>query len=380
MIYITYFQIITSMNKSAYCNIPKFIEDKLPRKLHNQKNHPIEIIKNHIYQYFKQYTKYKFEFFDDLNPVVSIEDNFDKLLIPATHPARSKSDTYYVNEKEVLRTHTSAHQNELLAQGHQSFIVTGDVYRKDEIDARHYPVFHQMEILTIVDDQCDPEYELKRMLAGLVNYLFPNCSYRLNPDYFPFTHPSFEIEVDYNGKWLEVLGCGVVQPAILENNGIKNKRAIACGLGLDRLAMIFSCIPDIRYIWFPSEKFLSQYADGKLNKFVPYSDLPSLAKDISFFIPNNKLTIEMDTNKQVSWSDENDFFELIREVVGDLMEEVKLSDSFYNKKSNKYSRTYKFLYSPNDPGMKDPGEFTKLVNDNQTNLRELLKKMDLELR
>jgi len=88
----------------------------------------------------------------------------------------------------------------------------------------------------------------------------------------------------------------------------------------------------------------------------------------------------MDTNKQVSWSDENDFFELIREVVGDLMEEVKLSDSFYNKKSNKYSRTYKFLYSPNDPGMKDPGEFTKLVNDNQTNLRELLKKMDLELR
>lgn len=368
------------MNKTAYSNIPKFIEDKLPRKLHNQKNHPIEIIKNHIYQYFKQQTKYNFNFFDDLSPVVSTEDNFDKLLIPVNHPARSKSDTYYVNEKEVLRTHTSAHQNELLAQGYQSFIVTGDVYRKDEIDARHYPVFHQMEILTIVNDQCNPEDELKGLLAGLINYLFPNCNYRFNPDYFPFTHPSFEIEVEYNGKWLEVLGCGVVQPVILENNGIQNKKAIATGLGLDRLAMIFSCIPDIRYIWTTSDKFLSQYADGKLNKFIPYSDLPSQDKDISFFVPINKLLIEANTNKQVSWFDENDFFELIREVVGDLMEEVKISDSFYNKKINKYSRTYKFLYSPNDPEMKDPGEFTKLVNDNQVKLRELMKKMDLELR
>ena len=91
------------------------------------------------------------------------------------------------------------------------------------------------------------------------------------------------------------------------------------------------------------------------------------------------MTIELDSNKQVSWSDENDFFELIREVVGDLMEEVKLSDSFYNKKIKKYSRTYKFIYSPNDPEMKNPGEFTKLVNNNQVTLRELMNNMDLEL-
>ena len=100
------------------------------------------------------------------------------------HPARSKTDTYYVNEKEVLRTHTSAHQNQLLSQNYKSFIVTGDVYRKDEIDARHYPIFHQMEIFTLIDDSLDPEIELKKILSGLITYLFPNSDFRFNPDYF----------------------------------------------------------------------------------------------------------------------------------------------------------------------------------------------------
>ena len=372
---------MSELNKTEYCNIPNFIEDKLQCKLHNKKNHPIEIIKNHIYTYFSNLDKYKFSMFDDLNPIVSIIDNFDNLLIPKNHTARSKSDTYYVNETEVLRTHTSAHQNELLSKGFTSFLVTGDVYRKDEIDARHYPIFHQMELLTLVDDECDAEVELKNLLSGLVEYLFPDCNYRFNPDYFPFTNPSYEIEVEYRGIWMEILGCGIVQPAILTANNLIGKKAIAAGFGIDRLVMIFSDIPDIRYLWSTHERFLNQFSDGKLNKFQPYSELPNQSKDISFFVPNNELDIDQNTNQQLKWINENDFFELIRTHVGDIMQEVKLIDSFYNKKLNKYSRTYRLHYSPDDPDMKNSGDFTKHVNKIQDALYEIVQQnMNVELR
>ena len=122
-------------------NITPSIQAKIGRNLHNQKNHPLEIIKSKIYEFFSE----DFGKFDDFNPIVNIEDNFDKLLIEKDHPSRGMSDTYYVDENKVLRTHTSAHQNELMESGHRKFLVTGDVYRKDEIDSSHYPVFHQME-------------------------------------------------------------------------------------------------------------------------------------------------------------------------------------------------------------------------------------------
>jgi phenylalanyl-tRNA synthetase alpha chain len=363
------------LNKTDYNNIPKFIEDKLPKKLHLMENHPICILKNHVYKYFNGLEKYKFEIFEDLDPIVDVVDNFDKLLIPETHPARSKSDTYYINETHVLRTHTSAHQNELLNAGHNSFLVMGDVYRKDEIDSSHYPVFHQMEMLTIINSDVDAETELKGILSGLVGYLFPDCNFRFNSDYFPFTNPSFEVEVQYEGKWIEILGCGIVQPEILANNGLIGRKAIAVGFGVDRLVMIFSGIPDIRYLWSEHPRFLNQFTDGKLNKFVKYSELPSQSKDISFFVPNDKI------NEESKWTGENDFFEIIRNNIGDCIEKVELIDGFYNKKTQKHSRTYRLTYSPSDPDMKDSGEFTKWVNAKQDGLRVILgDEMDVVLR
>lgn len=272
----------------------------------------------------------------------------------------------------MLRTHTSAHQNELLGKGITNFLVTGNVYRKDEIDAHHYPVFHQMKMFTIVDG--DPEYELKKMLSGLVEYLFPNCNYRFNDDYFPFTDPSYEVEVEYRGKWMEILGGGIVQPAILVNNGIIDKKAIAAGLGIDRLVMIFADIPDIRYLWSTHERFLKQFESGKIIKFVPYSKLPNQTRDISFFVPKEQLN-----DDQTKWLNENDFCETIRNQVGDDIESVKLMDSFHNKKLDKYSRIYRLTYSPTGPDMKDSGAFTKYVNFLENKLREVLKDQ-LELR
>ena len=361
------------LNKTQFSNIPHFIEGKLGKQLHNQTNHPIEIMKRHIYAYFSNLDKYKFTIFDNLNPIVTIVDNFDKLLIPKDHPARSRSDTYYVNENEVLRTHTSAHQNDLLNKGYETFIVTGDVYRKDEIDASHYPIFHQVEVLTVVNDEDDPEIELKALLSGLVEYLFPKCNYRFNNDYFPFTNPSFEVEVEFNNSWMEILGCGVVQPAILSNNGI-SKKAIAAGFGLDRLTMIFAGIIDIRYLWATNSRFLDQYKDGRLNKFQPYSELPSQKRDISFYIPSDKLDIDK------KWLYENDFFELIRNHAGDSVESVKLVDSFHNTKKNRFSKTYTIMYSPTDPDMSNPAVFKKVVNELQDKLRELVLILEIELR
>lgn len=257
----------------------------------------------------------------------------------------------------MLRTHTSAHQNELLSKGYRHFLVTGDVYRKDEIDAHHYPIFHQMEMFTFIHE-CDPEKELKTILSGLVAYLFPNCNYRFNTDYFPFTDPSYEIEVEYRGKWMEILGCGIVRQEIVTANNIEGT-AIAAGFGLDRLAMIFADISDIRYLWSTHERFLDQFADGKLNLFKPYSVLPNQYRDISFFI--------LDALNNMKWEDENNFYELIR--IYDDVQEVILIDTFYNQKINKYSRTYRLTYSPMDPTMKDSGEFTKYVNIIQDQLR-----------
>ena len=117
--------------KTDFCNIPPSIELLIDRKLHLLQNHPIEIMKRCVFDYFKQLPNYEFKYLDNFSPFVSIEDNFDKLLIPSYHAARSKSDTYYVNETTVLRTHTSGHQNQLLSQGCENFLIVGDVYRKD---------------------------------------------------------------------------------------------------------------------------------------------------------------------------------------------------------------------------------------------------------
>jgi len=374
--------------RTEYSNIPQSIESKLGIELHNQKNHPIEIIKTHIYKFFDS-LEYNFKKFDNLSPFVSVEDNFDKLLIPKTHPSRNKSDTYYVNEDLILRSQTSAHQNELLKKN-SAFLVSGDVYRKDEIDKYHYPIFHQMEIVWKAKSN-DCQKELIDVLSKLVEYLFPKCEYRVNKDYFPFTEPSFEIEVMYNNEWLEILGCGIMHKQILENNGIDSNKIkyAAAGLGLDRLAMKLFEIPDIRLLWSTHEKFINQFKDGKIIKFRPFTKLPSQSRDISFWIPSKKIISTFDELKHPiqKWVDENDFFELIRDHCSkidkkytDWVENVTLKDEFFHKKSQKHSRMYRLLYSPNDPSLKNPSKFKDIINIIFNNLRKELVNLDIELR
>jgi len=361
-------------------NIPEHIKLKTGLKLHNKAGHPICFIKERIYDHFRK-TNSLFKMFDELNEVVNVVDNFDLLLIPKHHPSRTKSDTYYIDDDHVLRTHTSAHQNELLSKGETQFLVTGDVYRKDEVDKFHYPVFHQMEGVCIVDDDVDPEEDLKNTLSKLVEFLFPEKKYRFNKDYFPFTNPSFEIEVLFGEKWVEILGCGVIHPDILKHNEI-SKKGWAFGLGLERLAMILYSIPDIRLFWTTDIRFLEQFEKHSCFDnitFVQYPTLTNIYKDISFWL-NITTDCDVTVSATLEWRHQNEFFDIARECFGSNVQEISKFDEFFNSKTNKLSHAWRIWLSPND-GMTNPSEFNKLCNELLEKFRQMLtEKMKLELR
>ncbi|REC63785.1 hypothetical protein DRF65_03505 [Chryseobacterium pennae] len=314
-------------------NISKTINEKRGRKLHNDSKHPITQLKQKIQHFFKDFT-----IFDDLNEVVSIRDNFDDLLIPLDHPARSANDTYYTDDNNVLRTQTSAHQNALLRAGNRQFIVTGDVYRKDTIDKTHYPVFHQMEGVKIMPQGADALADLRLTLEKLIQYLYPGKEYRFLDDHFPFTEPSLQIEVYQNDEWMEVLGAGVIHSKILQNCNIDGT-GWAFGLGLDRLLLSYCNIPDIRYLWTHDPRFLSQFTNG-LVEFREYSKYPPVYKDISFWVNEYK------ENFEGIWSDYNNFCEIAREEGDDLIEDVRLQDKF--TKDNMTFLSYRITYRSNE--------------------------------
>jgi len=265
----------------------------------------------------------------------------------------------------MLRAHTSAHQADLVGAGLDAFLVVGDVYRRDEIDASHYPVFHQMEgvrLLTAADVGAPlfeagtrvpsrqqthtpeaakaVEVDLKDCLEGLARALFPGeVETRWVECYFPFTHPSWELEVRWKGDWLEVLGCGVMEQELLANAGVVDRVGWAFGLGLERLAMVLYSIPDIRLFWTKDSGFLSQFEGVSPEAevtFQPISKFPQCANDISFWLP------QTETGKEPF--SPNDFFDLVREVGGDLVEQVMLTDKFFHPKKKLDSQTYKVVY------------------------------------
>lgn len=138
-----------------FTNVTSHVLSFVSRNLHNKKHHPLNLLKRRIIRYmYGNYVNRRgnplFSVYDNLLPVVTTYQNFDSLLVPPDHPSRKKSDTYYVNSNYLLRPHTSAHQNELIKSGLDHFLVIGDVYRRDEIDSKHYPVFHQCEAVRLL--------------------------------------------------------------------------------------------------------------------------------------------------------------------------------------------------------------------------------------
>jgi len=144
-----------SYSRDGWTNVTPKVLSHLGRNLHLQKYHPLCLVKSQVVDFM--YTNFpgrskrtpRFTVFDNLHPVVTIEQNYDSLLVPKDHPSRKKTDSYYLNQNYMLRAHTSAHQAELVAQGMNNFLVIGDVYRRDEVDRTHYPAFHQVEAVSL---------------------------------------------------------------------------------------------------------------------------------------------------------------------------------------------------------------------------------------
>lgn len=252
-----------------FTNITPQILSKLPLSLHLDPSHPIGIIRSIIESHFSTFTPVH-----PPSAIVSVRQNFDELGFAPDHPARVKGDSYYLNRETVLRTHTSAHELESFNKGLEHWLLSADVYRRDEVDNSHYPVFHQMEgasvwnpsdiaslpelnqklrdqiaqsasplivtdpthPLTIANPsqaEHDPETlqlmidNLKLSLNSLILTLFRSHTDKAGEPLqirwidatFPWTAPSYEVEVFWGGEWLEILGCGVVKQDLLTKSG-----------------------------------------------------------------------------------------------------------------------------------------------------------------
>lgn len=375
-----------------------------------QPSHPVSLTRDIIESTFPSpvYTHY-----NDLDPIVSVYQNFDSLDFPADHPGRNRSDTYYLNRNTVLRTHTSAHELEIFRTCKSvGYTISADVYRRDAIDRSHYPVFHQMEgarmwdrkiapgndiTASVWDDlkrlprhdlvvedpnpvvhsQRNPLQEghhslaeveaisahLKRSLENVVIQLFSKAKMaaaeadghtvtkkeplkvRWVEAYFPFTSPSWELEVFWQGDWLEVLGCGVTKQSLYIKAGTPQKLGWAFGVGLERLAMILFSIPDIRLFWSLDARFLSQFSSvDRISRFQPFSKYPASTKDMSFWLRSTSSSAGGGLKANTQGFHENDVMEIVRGIGGDLVEDVKLIDEFAHPVSGRKSLCYRIVY------------------------------------
>lgn len=287
--------------------------------------------------------------------VVPTDLLFDLFDFADDHPARSKSDTYYVNDTHVLRTHDTVFWHyylnhpeikERIARGESmGALCYGKVYRKDEVDSRHMNVFHQLGGWYIAPQSQPVEpQDLKNVLTEVAQNVFgPETKIRFNDDDFPYTDPSFEVEVNVKGtaaegpargEWLEILGCGMPKQSVLNKMGLEGYHGWAFGFGIERLAIISMALPDIRLLWSNDDRVKKQLKLGQVYEEV--SKFPPAVRDISFIVSKDFVP--------------NDYFDMVRDVAGDLTEEIELIDEYENdekfgadKKSYAYRITYRSL-------------------------------------
>lgn len=317
----------------------------------------------------------------------------NKNTVLRTHTSAHQADVFRANESE-------------------GYLISADVYRRDAIDRSHYPIFHQMEGARTWDrkkvpngdiaaavwkdfeslpthsmkvedpnppthpdrnplqpEQSQAEAEaiaahLKRSLELVVVEIFSRAkaaALASNPDYvdeplrvrwieayFPFTTPSWELEIFWQGDWLEVLGCGVVKQDILTNADVPSQIGWAFGAGLERIAMLLFEIPDIRLFWSKDSRFLSQFTGlssdptlSKLKRFVPFSKYPSCPKDVAFWLKSSSSAAGGGLGAEFH---ENDVMEIVRGIAGDVVEDVKVVDEFTHPKTGRRSLCYRVNY------------------------------------
>lgn len=391
-------------------NLTPNITSSVSRRLHIEKDHPISITRSIIESRFPSPTyKYHNTFFpvvtthqnfDSLgfpadHPGRSKTDTYyvNRNTVLRTHTSAHQADVFRANESE-------------------GYLISADVYRRDAIDKSHYPIFHQMEGARTwdrakvpngdiaaavwkdfeslpthsmkVEDPNPPTHpdrnplqpeqslaeaeaiaaHLKRSLELVVVEIFSRAkaaALASNPNYvdeplrvrwieayFPFTTPSWELEIFWQGDWLEVLGCGVVKQDILTNADVPSQIGWAFGAGLERIAMLLFEIPDIRLFWSKDPRFLSQFKGlssdptlSKLKRFVPFSKYPSCPKDVAFWLKSSSSAAGGGIGAEFH---ENDIMEIVRGIAGDVVEDVKVVDEFTHPQTGRRSLCYRVNY------------------------------------
>ncbi|KAF3911373.1 hypothetical protein ABW20_dc0101336 [Dactylellina cionopaga] len=402
-------------NTDSHTNIPSSLVPYLRRNLHLQRHHPISNTRLIIESLFPPslYETYNTlapivtvaQNFDCLgfpldHPGRNRSDTYyvNKHTVLRTHTSAHQAEKFRVLE-EV---------------GKPGYLISADVYRRDAIDRSHYPVFHQMEgarvfsrlngdksvveqVTEALEEMPVPNVEvvescplfedgnpvqvekghsveeaeavgkhLQRQLELMVTKIFTEAAkaagesvdskeklkVRWVSAYFPFTSPSYELEVLWNGEWLEVLGCGVIRQDLLDYAGQKDKIGWAFGLGIERIAMLMYGIPDIRLFWSQDERFGKQFQEGVAKRYEAFSKHPGCYKDVAFWLPIVERCASAAGGLEKQGKDsvgdelfhENDFMELVRGIGGDLVEDVKLIDEFTHPKTGRKSMCYRINY------------------------------------
>lgn len=330
---------LNKRNDTKAERIKKFLA--LP-DLTKKENSPVKILFDQIINLamFKNFDIVEFP------RIVTTEQCFDLLNTPQDHPARKETDTYYLDDTHILRTQTTAFWsfylknqevlNRLDQEGEIKALAPGIVFRKDEIDRSHYPAFHQIDGLLICkkEKKIITQDDLKEVQINLAKGIFgSDIEYKFIEDNFPYTVQSLEMDIKFNGDWLEVNGAGLVSPVVLKNFGLDPEiyNGWAFGFG-ERLAMIKMGIPDIRIFWSDDPRITRQFKDIN-SKFEEVSKFPATSRDISFVI-----------NKNISL---NNYYEIVRDYADDLIEEVKLLDEYENEDKfgkEKKSYTFRIIY------------------------------------
>lgn len=230
--------------------------------------HPITATMDKIIEYFLAQN-----FSLESGPLIE-EDfyNFEALNLPKYHPARDMQDTFYLSNKNLLRTHTSPVQIRTMLKQKPPIrmIAPGAVFRRD-LDLTHTPMFHQIEGLVVEKGNKVSFSNLKYLLEDFLRYMFGDVKVRFRPSFFPFTEPSAEVDISCifckgegcrvcsNTGWLEVLGSGVVDPNVFTHVGYENVSGYAFGLGIERFAMLLHQIPDLRSMFEGDMRLLEQF-------------------------------------------------------------------------------------------------------------------------
>ncbi|TKX20461.1 phenylalanine--tRNA ligase [Elsinoe australis] len=446
----------------SWTNVPPSILIQLSRRLHLQKDHPIATTRRLIEGRFPGYQHHNDLYpvvtvgqnFDSLgfpsdHPGRSRTDTYyiNKDTVLRTHTSAHQADTFRANTSDGFTISADVYRRDAVDRSHYPIFhqmegamtwdrtsllsnqtladrVWSDVAKipkhnlvVDDPNPTTHPDRNPLQPPHNAEEVEAMSAHLKRSIENVVVEVFSRAaaaSGQADPTsasqeplkvrwieaYFPFTSPSWELEVFWQNDWLEVLGCGIIQQPLLDAAGVPNRSGWAFGIGLERIAMLLFEIPDIRLFWSKDQRFLGQFKEDQVVRFQPFSKYPAAPRDVAFWLPKRAEAkgavaetaagsgsapspaggLDVEGRRKEGEEDvqfhENDIMEIVRNVAGDSVEDVSLVDEFTHPKTGRKSLCYRIVYRSLERTL--TGEETNALHESVRG--ELVKRFGVELR